>query len=205
MKTFYSSLVALLFIVIALAQQPATKAIQVEEALQQKVTQTENSLVKNLPFTNIGPTIMSGRVVDLAVNPENPTEFYVGYASGGVWHTKNNGTTFDPILDSSPTQNVGSLAVHWKSKTIWVGTGEVNSSRSSYAGIGLLQSNDNGKTWVNLGLADSHHISKIIINPANANEVVVAAVGHLYSTNEERGVYKTMDGGKTWNKTLFVN
>ena len=205
MKTFYSSLVAFLFIATAISQQPSTSAIQVEKALQQKATQTENSLVKNLPFTNIGPTIMSGRVVDLAVNPENPTEFYVGYASGGVWHTKNNGTTFEPILDSSPTQNVGSLAVDWKSKTIWVGTGEVNSSRSSYAGIGLLQSSDNGKTWVNMGLADSHHISKIIINPANANEVVVAAVGHLYSTNEERGVYKTMDGGKTWNKTLFVN
>lgn len=148
---------------------------------------------------------MSGRVVDLAVNPDNPTEFYVGYASGGVWHTKNNGTTFTPILDNSPTQNVGSLAVDWKNKTIWVGTGEVNSSRSSYAGIGLLQSTNNGETWENVGLQDSHHISKIIINPNNSNEVVVAAVGHLYSTNSERGVYKTMDGGKTWKQTLFVN
>ncbi|WP_271855411.1 WD40/YVTN/BNR-like repeat-containing protein [Patiriisocius marinus] len=189
----------------AFAQQPATNAAQVEKALQQKATQTENSLVKKLPFNNIGPTIMSGRVVDLAVNPKNPTEFYVGYASGGVWHTTNNGTTFTPILDTSPTQNVGSLAVDWKSGTIWVGTGEVNSSRSSYAGIGVLQSKDNGETWKNMGLTDSHHISKIIINPNNANEVVVAAVGHLYSTNSERGVFKTTDGGKTWKKTLFVN
>ncbi|EDM44345.1 hypothetical protein SCB49_04930 [unidentified eubacterium SCB49] len=205
MKNIYLPLLACFFFGNILAQQPASNASQVEKALQEKVTLQENSLVKHLPFNNIGPTIMSGRVVDLAVNPENPTEFYVGYASGGVWHTKNNGTTFTPILDSSATQNVGSLAVDWKSKTIWVGTGEVNASRSSYAGIGLLQSNDNGKTWNAMGLTDSHHISKIIINPNNTNEVVVAAVGHLYSTNDERGVYKTTDGGKTWKQTLFVD
>ena len=174
-------------------------------SLQEKQTLTENSLVKNLPFTNIGPTIMSGRVVDLAVNPSNPTEFYVGYASGGVWHTVNNGTTFTPILDNSPTQNVGSLAVDWNTRTIWVGTGEVNSSRSSYAGIGLLRSSNNGDTWEHLGLADSHHISKILINPTNPKHMVVSVVGHLYSKNNQRGVYKTTDGGVTWEQTLFVN
>ncbi|GEQ84679.1 hypothetical protein ULMS_01870 [Patiriisocius marinistellae] len=189
----------------AFAQQPATTSNNVATALQQKEQLIAASLVKDVPFKNIGPTIMSGRVVDLAVNPSNPTEFYVGYASGGVWHTKNNGTTFTPVLDSSLTQNVGSLAVDWTKNTIWVGTGEVNASRSSYAGIGVLKSNDSGKTWENMGLTDSHHISKIIINPNNANEVVIAAVGHLYSTNDERGVYKTMDGGKTWTQTLFVN
>ncbi|MFC7356354.1 WD40/YVTN/BNR-like repeat-containing protein [Jejudonia soesokkakensis] len=205
MKNTILSIASFLLVAFSFAQQPATPAMEVEKSLQQREQLTENSLVKNLPFTNIGPTIMSGRVVDFAVNPANPTEFYVGYASGGVWHTKNNGTTFTPILDNSPTQNVGSLAVDWKTGTIWVGTGEVNASRSSYAGIGLLQSKDNGKSWKNMGLQDSHHISKIIINPNNNDEVVVAAVGHLYSTNSERGVYKTMDGGKTWNKTLFVN
>ncbi|MAZ71917.1 MAG: glycosyl hydrolase [Flavobacteriaceae bacterium] len=198
-------LFVVLFSGVAFAQQPATSIADVKKGLTQKSQLTQNSLVKNLPFKNIGPTIMSGRVVDLAVNPENPTEFYVGYASGGVWHTKNNGTTFVPILDNSPTQNVGSLAVDWKNNTIWVGTGEVNASRSSYAGIGLLKSTNNGETWENVGLQDSHHISKIIINPANSNEVVVSAVGHLYSTNSERGVYKTTDGGKTWQQTLFVN
>ncbi|MEM7185045.1 MAG: glycosyl hydrolase [Bacteroidota bacterium] len=189
----------------AYAQPPASTVAAVEQGIIQKEQMAGNSIVKNLPFKNIGPTVMSGRVVDFAVNPQNPTEFYVGYASGGVWHTANNGTTFTPVLDSSPTQNVGSLAVDWKSRTIWVGTGEVNSSRSSYAGIGLLQSTDNGKTWNNMGLKDSHHISKILINPSNPNEVVVSAVGHLYSTNEERGVFKTIDGGKTWNRTLYVN
>ena len=89
-----------------LAQQAPSSPNSVLASLQEKQTLTENSLVKNLPFANIGPTIMSGRVVDLAVNPKNPTEFYVGYASGGVWHTVNNGTTFIPILDNSPTQNI---------------------------------------------------------------------------------------------------
>ena len=99
----------------------------------------QKSIVKNIPFTNIGPSIMSGRVVDLAVNPNEPTEFYVAYASGGLWYTNNNGTSFTPILDNSPTQNVGAVAVDWKTKTIWVGTGENNASRSSYAGIGILK------------------------------------------------------------------
>ncbi|MEZ4858951.1 MAG: glycosyl hydrolase [Flavobacteriaceae bacterium] len=187
------------------AQQPATTANVVEKALQQKEQLTQNSLVKNLPFRNIGPSVMSGRVVDIAVNPVNPTEFYVGYASGGVWHTVNNGTSFTPVLDSSPTQNVGSLAVDWKNRTLWVGTGEVNASRSSYAGIGLLKSSNNGKTWENMGLKDSHHIARILINPNNSDELVVGVTGHLYSNNDERGVFKTFDGGKTWNKTLFIN
>ena len=162
-------------------------------------------MVKNVAFENIGPTIMSGRVTDLTVNPDNPIEFYVGYASGGVWHTTNNGTTFTPILDTSETQNVGDIAVDWKNKTIWVGTGENNSSRSSYAGIGILKSTDNGKTWQNMGLTDSHHIGRILINPNNPEEVVVGVTGHLYSPNQERGIYKTMDGGKTWSQKLFVD
>jgi len=165
----------------------------------------ETSLVKNIPFTSIGPTIMSGRVVDLAVNPDNPNEFYAAYASGGLWHTKNNGTTFTPILDTSETQNIGDIAVHWKTRTIWVGTGENNSSRSSYAGIGILKSTDNGKTWTNVGLKDSHHIGSIVIHPNNPDEVVIGVIGHLYSPNKQRGVYKTLDGGKTWNQTLFIS
>ncbi|MEH6536687.1 MAG: glycosyl hydrolase [Psychroserpens sp.] len=187
------------------AQQPATSSQTIEDALSKKQNLSETSLVKNVAFENIGPTIMSGRVTDLAVNPDNPTEFYVGYASGGVWHTINNGTTFNPILDTSETQNVGDIAVDWKTKTIWVGTGENNSSRSSYAGIGILKSTDNGKTWQNMGLKDAHHIGRILINPNNPDEVVVGATGHLYSPNQERGIYKTTDGGKTWSQKLFVD
>ncbi len=187
------------------AQRPSSAADLVQNALQQKEQMQQSSLVKNVPFKNIGPTIMSGRVTDLAVNPNNPTEFYVAYASGGVWHTVNNGTTFTPILDSSNTQNVGDIAVHWETRTIWVGTGENNASRSSYAGIGILKSNDNGKTWENVGLPDSHHIGRILINSNNPNEVVVGVTGHLYSPNNERGIYKTVDGGKTWFQKLFID
>lgn len=164
-----------------------------------------NSLVQNIAFNSVGPSIMSGRVVDVDVNPDNPIEFYVGYASGGVWYSNNNGMSFTPIMDNSATQNVGEIAVDWKSSTIWVGTGEHNSSRSSYAGIGILKSTDKGKTWQNMGLKDSHHIGKIEINPTNPNEVVVGLTGHLYSKNMERGVFKTNDGGKTWKQTLFID
>ncbi|WP_299884138.1 glycosyl hydrolase [uncultured Lacinutrix sp.] len=187
------------------AQQPATSAIEVQNALKQKEKLQLNSIVKNIPFKNIGPTVMSGRVVDIDVNPKNSAEFYVGYASGGLWHTVNNGASFIPILDSSQTQNVGDIAVDWNTRTIWVGTGENNSSRSSYSGIGILKSQDNGKTWENVGLADSHHIGRILINPNNPDEVVIGVTGHLYSPNKERGIYKTKDGGKTWKQVLFVD
>ena len=187
------------------SQQPSTAASTIENALNKKEKLTESSLVKNVNFTNIGPTIMSGRVADVAVNPNNTTEFYVGYASGGLWYTNNNGTTFTPVLDNSPTQNIGDIAVDWDSGLIWVGTGEKNSSRSSYAGIGMLKSTDKGKTWQNMGLTDSHHISRILINPNNTNEVIVGVIGHLYSSNAQRGIFKTTDGGKTWTKSLFIN
>ncbi|PKH50032.1 glycosyl hydrolase [Tenacibaculum sp. Bg11-29] len=203
MKTITKVFIA--FLPYALIAQQATSPKKIEEALLQKEALIKTSLVKNISFENIGPTVMSGRVVDIDVNPENTTEFYVGYASGGLWYTNNNGTTFIPVLDNSPTQNVGDIAVDWKSGTIWVGTGENNSSRSSYAGIGILKSTDKGKTWVNVGLTDSHHIGRILINPKNPDEVVIGVIGHLYSSNTERGIFKTADGGKTWNKTLFVN
>ncbi|WP_046744034.1 VPS10 domain-containing protein [Kordia zhangzhouensis] len=201
----FLSVLSLLFIQVSFSQSTPTTAEKVQKALEEKTKLTQNSTVKNIEFTNIGPTIMSGRVVDLAVNPNNPIEFYVAYASGGLWYTKNNGTTFEPIMDAAPTQNIGDIAVDWNSRTIWVGTGENNSSRSSYAGIGILKSTDQGKSWQNMGLFDSHHISRILVNPTNSNEVVVAVLGHLYSPNSERGIFKTTDGGKTWNKTLFVN
>jgi photosystem II stability/assembly factor-like uncharacterized protein len=191
--------------IFAIAQQPATSPETVKKALEQKQAMMQMSLVKNVPFKNLGPTIMSGRVVDVDVNPDMPSEFYVGYASGGVWHTVNNGTTFTPVLDSSETQNVGDVAVHWPTRTIYVGTGENNASRSSYAGIGILKSTDNGKSWTNIGLMDAHHFAPILIHPDNPDVVVVGVTGHLYSPNEERGVYKTTDGGKTWKQSLFVD
>ena len=165
----------------------------------------QNSIVKNIPFENIGPKVMSGRIVALEVNPADPTEFYAAYASGGIWHTKDNGISFTSITDNAPTQNIGEIAMHWPSKTLWVGTGENNASRSSYAGIGMLKTTDNGTSWEVKGLEDSHHIGKILINPNNPEEVVVGVTGHLYTPNAERGIYRSEDGGDSWEQVLFVN
>jgi len=205
LRILHTMAIAVFALATAQSQQSATSVSQQQQAIIAKEAAIQSSLVGNLPFENIGPSIMSGRVVDLAVNPDLPSEFYVGYASGGLWYTNNNGTTFTPVMDNAPTQNVGEVTVDWKSGAIWVGTGENNSSRSSYAGIGILKSTDQGKTWQNVGLPDSHHIGRILINPSNPDEVVVGVVGHLYSSNDERGIFKTKDGGKTWAKTLFVN
>ena len=131
--------------------------------LSAQTGQTDNSIVKNIPFENIGPKVMSGRIIALEVNPLDSTEFYAAYASGGIWHTQDNGISFISITDNAPTQNIGEIAMHWPTKTLWVGTGENNASRSSYAGIGMLKTVDNGVTWELKGLAGSHHIGKILI------------------------------------------
>ena len=195
----------LLISYLGFSQNSNTSYEMIENSESQYKIDLKKSIVKNIDFTNIGPSVMSGRVTDLEVNPKNTTEFYVAYASGGLWHTVNNGTTFNPIMDNSITQNIGDFDVDWNSRTIYVGTGESNSSRSSYPGIGILKSTDNGKTWTNVGLRDSHHVSRIMINPENSDHVIVAIIGHLYSENEERGIFVTYDGGKNWNKSLFVN
>ena len=156
-------------------------------------------------FRNIGPTVMSGRVVDLDVNPDDPTEFYVAYATGGLWHTVNNGQSFTPIFDTEDVIFMGEIAVHWPSRTIYAGTGEANASRSTYSGVGVYKSTDNGKSWTYCGLEESHHIGKVLVHPQNPDVVWVAATGHLYSPNQERGVYKSTDGGKTWKQTLFID
>ena len=200
MKNFYSFF--LLTFSILISAQVSTNADQVMQGINFQNQAIEESIVRNLRFENIGPSIMSGRVSDLEVNPKNPKEFYVAYASGGLWHTNNNGNTFDPVFDNANTQNIGDFAVDWKNNIIIVGTGENNSSRSSYAGIGILKSSDNGESWENIGLRDSHHIGKIKMNPKNPNEIVVGVLGHLYSKNSERGVFKTINGGKTLVATL---
>ena len=186
------------------AQSP-TAAEKRLKSLSGKALMERQSPLKNVKFRSIGPTVMSGRVADLDANPADPTEFYVAYASGGLWYTNNNGLSFTPIFDSADVLTIGDIAVNWKTGAIWVGTGEVNSSRSSYAGIGVYKSADKGKTWQYIGLAESHHIGKIQLHPSDDNTAWVAALGHLYSANRERGVYKTIDGGKTWKQTLYVD
>lgn len=190
-----------------MAQVSPTPAADRTRSAEAKLSLLGDSLINTSEFRNIGPSIMSGRVVDLEANPADPTEFYVAYATGGVWHTVNNGQSFTPIMDNLSTLFVGDIAVNWKStpRLIWVGTGEVNSSRSSYAGTGVYKTSDNGKNWQYLGLPESHHIGSIQLDASNPLRAWVAVLGHLYSPNPERGVYLTTDGGVSWNQTLFIN
>ncbi len=194
---------------IAQKTKTATPANLRLESFKQRQNLEKNSLVSQLRFRSVGPTIMSGRVVDIDVNPQDATEFYVAYASGGLWHTVNNGISFEPMFEQQESMTIGDIAVDWsgwtpqsKKTTIWVGSGENNSSRSSYAGTGIYKSTDGGKTWENMGLPESHHIGRIVIKPGDPNTVYAAALGHLYSPNKERGFYKTSDGGKSWKLTL---
>ena len=201
----FKFLYCLLFTSIVIGQPKPTEGSKIVEAYQIKNKLIENSRVKNVNFKNIGPTIMSGRVVALEVNPNDPDEFYVAYASGGVWHTINNGTSFNSISEEWPTQNIGEITMDWKNQTLWIGTGENNSSRSSYSGIGILKTNSDGSNWKNVGLHDSHHIGKILVNPDDSDHVIVGVTGHLYSKNKNRGIYVSKNGGQTWDKTLYLN
>ena len=187
------------------AQVRMTPAAERLKGIEKRKELEKKSVLNTIRFQNIGPSVMSGRVSDIDANPEDPTEFYVAYASGGLWYTNNNGLSFTPIFDSADVITIGDIAVNWKNGTIWVGTGEVNSSRSSYAGIGVYKSTDKGKTWQYLGLPESHHIGKIQLHPANDNIAWVAVLGHLYSPNKDRGVYKTSDGGRTWIQSLAID
>ena len=189
----------------ASAQVKATTGADILAGIQQRKNLNESSILKNIKYRNIGPSNMSGRVVDLEVNPTNPNEFYVAYASGGLWYTNNNGQSLEPIFEKEAVYSIGDIAVNWKNKTIWVGTGESNSSRSSYAGNGIYKSSDYGKTWQYLGLPESQHIGKIILHPDNPDIAWIAAIGHLYSPNKERGVFKTTDGGKSWKHSLHID
>jgi len=175
-------------------------------ALPEAYGQTiDEELLKNITYRSIGPTRQSGRFVDFAVPEQKPYTFYAATASGGLWKTINNGQTFEPIFDFENVFSIGDVTVAPSDPNIvWVGTGEGNNSRSSYWGDGLYKSTDAGKTWKNMGLKESHHIGRIVIHPENVDIVYVAALGHLYSENPERGLYKTTNGGKTWKKVLDV-
>ncbi len=187
------------------AQIKATSAQERLKSIDQRKQLLSRSTLNETGFRNIGPSIMSGRVVDIEVNPQDPTEFYVAYASGGLWHTQNNGQSFAPIFDSVDVLTIGDIAVNWQNRHIWVGTGEVNSSRSTYAGLGVYRSANNGKSWEYLGLPESHHIGKIQLSAKDPNTAWVAVLGHLYSESKDRGIYKTTDAGKTWNQTLALD
>lgn len=164
----------------------------------------EASPYNNLKWKHIGPTHMSGRVTDIAKPLDLPFTFYVTTASGGVWKTANEGTSWTPLFDDAPSAAWGAIAVDpSNSDTIWIGGGESNIFRSSMAGTGVYKSIDAGETWQHMGLADTQHIARIVVHPTDSNVVYIAAGGHEYTANEERGVYKSTNGGITWKKVLY--
>jgi photosystem II stability/assembly factor-like uncharacterized protein len=164
------------------------------------------SVFKTLQFRSIGPAIMGGRIDDFAVVESNPHIIYAATASGGIWKTVNNGTTWDPLFDNQEVSSIGDVTVAPSNPDIvWAGTGEPNNRQSSSWGNGVYKSTDGGKTWTNMGLKDTHHIARIAIHPQNPDIVYVAAVGHLWGANKERGLFKTTDGGKTWGTSKFIN
>lgn len=166
----------------------------------------EKLSLNGLKFRSVGPANTSGRISDFAINPDNPFEYYVAVSSGGVWKTINNGTTFTPIFDAQESYSIGCITMDPSdSQTIWVGTGENNGQRSVAYGDGIYKSVDGGGTWTHMGLKKSEHIGKIIVHPDNSDIVWVAAIGPLWNSGGDRGLYKTIDGGKSWKKTLEID
>jgi len=159
-----------------------------------------------LRFRSIGPGIVSGRIVSLAVVPGHASTYYVAAASGGVWKTTNDGATFTPIFDHEGSYSIGTVVLDPNHPTtVWVGTGENNSQRTVSYGDGVYRSDDAGATWRNVGLKDSQHIGRIVIDPRDSNVVYVAAEGPLWGSGGDRGVFKTADGGKTWTNVLSIS
>ncbi len=162
--------------------------------------------ISGLKWRNIGPAFASGRISDFAVNPDNHSEYYVAVSSGHIWKTENNGTTFKPIFDNYGAYAIGCLAMDPNnSNVVWTGTGENTHQRALGYGNGVFKTEDGGKSWKNMGLKDSRQIGMIQIDPRNSNVVYVAAEGSVWGPNEERGLYKTEDGGKTWTKILNIS
>ncbi|WP_066627345.1 WD40/YVTN/BNR-like repeat-containing protein [Labilibacter marinus] len=165
-----------------------------------------SSLVSGLKLRSIGPAFTSGRIADFAVNPNDHTEFYVGVASGNIWKTSNNGTTFEPVFDNYGSYSIGCLAMDpTNTNVVWAGTGENNHQRALGYGDGIYKTVDGGKSWQNMGLKESRQIGMILIDPRNPDVVYVAAEGSVWGAGGERGLYKTIDGGETWNRVLEIS
>ena len=161
---------------------------------------------KHLNWRCAGPEFHGGRISSIAVDPRNPYVIYIAAGAGNLWKTTNNGTTWKPIFDHESTFAIGDIAVSQSNPDIiWVGSGEDLMARSSYAGTGMFKSTDGGKSWENMGLHDSHHTGRIVIDPHNPDIVYAAVMGHQYSHNEQRGRFKTEDGGKSWEKVLYIS
>src|SRR5437870_3746532 len=173
-------------------------------AMAQAPVKVDSDTISGLGARNIGSATMSGRIAAIDAVWDGPRlTVYIGSASGGVWKSQNNGTTYKPVFDKQPVQSIGAVTIDPKNpKVIWVGSGESWTRNSTSIGDGVYKSTDGGDNWSNLGLRESERIAKILVDPTESNTVYVCVPGKLWSDSDERGVYKTTDGGKTWTKVL---
>lgn len=204
-RTYCSTIVALSVLMLGSEVSEAQRsAAPVQRATP--INATTDPLLRTFQWRSIGPSDMGGRVDDIAVVERDPRTYYVGYATGGVWKTVNGGTTFESIFDTYRSAHVGAVAVAQSDpNVVWVGTGESNNRNSSSYGDGVYKSIDAGRTFTDMGLRGTQSIHRIAIDPRNADIVFVAATGALHGANEERGVYRTTDGGSSWQKVLYVD
>ena len=189
-----------------LNQQAKDKAKDKRKDKEKKNDETESKMFSGLKWRSIGPAMTSGRIADFAVNPDDHSEWYVAVASGNLWKTTNNGTTFKPVFDKYGTYSTGVVTMDPNnSNLLWLGTGENNHQRALGYGYGVYKSEDGGDTWNNMGLKDSRQIGGIVVDPRNSNVVFVAAEGSAWGPGEGRGLYKTVDGGVSWKKVLGIS
>ncbi|MFQ5351213.1 MAG: WD40/YVTN/BNR-like repeat-containing protein, partial [Thermoanaerobaculia bacterium] len=166
-------------------------------------TRLNPSTLAGLPLRGIGPALMSGRIADIAIHPERRSTWYVAVGSGGVWKTTNAGTTWTPIFDDQPSYSIGTVSLDPNNpRVVWVGTGENVSGRHVGWGDGVYKSIDGGTSWTHMGLAASEHIARILVDPRDSDVVLVAAEGPLWSPGGDRGVYRSVDGGASWQRVL---
>jgi hypothetical protein len=173
---------------------------------EQMINASTNPLLSGFRFRSIGPASMGGRIDDIAVSESDPSIIYIGYAVGGVFKSENNGVTFEPVFQNYSTASIGDIAIHPTNPNIvYVGTGEANNRQTTSFGDGIYKTTDGGKTFTNIGLKETQSIARIVIDPRNPETVYVASPGHLFGPNPDRGVYKTSNGGKTWNKIKYID
>ena len=186
-------------------QYRGTTAAERAQAYDKRLELLRQSRFSQLKWRSVGPENQSGRVIDVESPADHPEQLLVAFATGGLWRTEDDGITWTPLFENQSAFGIGNIAVSRDGKTIWLGSGESNSQRTVYSGTGAFKSTDAGATWTHMGLPESQHIGKVLIDPRKPDTVYVAAMGHLYSANPERGVFKTEDGGKTWSHVLKVD
>ena len=195
-----------LFLLLFLFSAPQALLAQDDDDNGDEKSTLTSSLLGGLKFRNIGPALPSGRIIDLAVNPENHAEYFVAVASGGVWKTTNDGISFTPVFDGENSYSIGCVTLDPNNPhTVWVGSGENNSQRSVSYGDGIYRSTDGGKSWKNMGLRASEHIGKIVIDPTDSRVMYVAAQGPLWGPGGDRGLYKSTDAGASWEAVLTIS